>query len=104
MRLTFIKDEQNGHSVSVNNEGYQIQVPESVPAKVYAVQVYTTYTEVENFDLTNETFADPPSYVQNLVQAWQQAKEKAIEEAEQQAQEAQQEFLEAKQANEAVED
>lgn len=81
MRLTFILDEQHGHTVSVNGEGYQIEtIPVSVPSKVYAVQVYTTYTEVENLDMTNEVFADPPSYVHDLVLAWQEAKDKHEEE------------------------
>ena len=76
MRLTFIRNELEGHVVSVNGEGYTIaEVPDTVPLKVSAVQVYTTYTEVENLDLTNDVFADPPSYVHDLVLAWQEAKE-----------------------------
>ena len=76
MRLTMAKNSDGGMSVYINGEMYDsTKVPTTVPAKVHAVQVYTTYTEVENLDLTNEVFADPPSYVHDLVLAWQEAKE-----------------------------
>lgn len=74
MRMTFIRDEISGHQVIVNGVMREIAaVPQEVPSGVYAVQVYTTYTEVENGDLTNDVFAEPPSYVQSLVAAWEAA-------------------------------
>lgn len=77
MRLTMTKNLDGGMSVYVNGEMFDSpKVPSTVPAKVSAVQVYTTYTEVENLDLTNEVFADPPSYVHELLQAWQVEKDK----------------------------
>ena len=76
MRLTMTRNGNSGMSVYINGEMFDCpEVPTTVPAKVYAVQVYTTYVEVENLDLTNEVFADPPSYVHDLVLAWQEAKE-----------------------------
>ena len=82
MRLTMTNNGDGTMSVYVNGEMFNCnKVPSTVPAKVSAVQVYTTYTEVENLDLTVEVFSDPPSYVHELVEAWQEAK-KAEEEFE----------------------
>lgn len=83
MRLTFTRDNDFQHTVSVNGEAFLIDsVPETVPETVSAVQVYTTYTEVENLDMTNDVFADAPNYVHELVQAWQSAKDAYIAEQE----------------------
>jgi len=73
MRLTFVRDDDHGHQVIINGESREIpEVPATVPANIYAVQVYTTYTEVEFINLTNSVTSEPPDYVQQLVAAWEE--------------------------------
>lgn len=84
MRLTMIRDERGYNQIMINGDMREIpELPDSVPFKVQAVQVYTAYTEVENADLSNDVHADPPAYVHDLVKAWED--KKAEDEAAQQA-------------------
>jgi len=71
MRLIFVREEDHCLIIVNGNEREITTAPLSVPLKVRAIQVYDQYTEVENYDATNDITAEPPAYVSDLIKAWQ---------------------------------
>ena len=75
MKLTMVKNDNGSVSIYIDGEMYDWhKAPDSVPSTVYAVQAHPKHTEIENFDLTNKIFSDPPSYVEDIVETWKLAK------------------------------